>query len=225
VTGTWYQAASRSAPILALKTDIGGTNLTTTLALTNLTVGTNYVVIYNDAAGSVTSGVARVELITGPTSISTNSGVNVQFTVIANGPLTPTYQWSTNGVNLVGSAHYGGVTNATLTITNVQASDAGTYSVTAVNADGSLTVSAALAVSVSLPPTISSVALVNTNAVLSVTSPNVTDTTSSFTLQSSVLVQGPYTDTPSTVTGTAGTFLLTVPLTTNNTMFYRVKHN
>lgn len=225
LTGTWYKAASRTAPILALKTDIGGTNLTTTLALTNLTVGTNYVLIYNDAAGSVTSGVAHVEVITAPTSISTNSGVNVQFTVIANGPLTPTYQWSTNGVNLAGSAHYGGVTNATLTITNIQPSDTGTYSVTAVNADGSVTVSAALAVILSLPPTISSVALVNTNAVLGITSPNGSDTTSSFTLQSSVTVQGPYTDTPSAVTGTAGTFVLTAPLTTNSTMFYRVKHN
>jgi|GEM_PF-983726 len=225
LTGTWYKAASQTAPILALKTDIGGTNLTTTLALTDLTVGTNYVLIYNDAAGSVTSGVARVEVITAPTSISTNSGVNVQFTVIANGPLTPTYQWSTNGVNLAGSAHYGGVTNATLTITNIQPSDAGTYSVTAVNADGSVTVSAALAVILPLPPTISSVALVNTNAVLGITSPNGGDTTSSFTLQSSVTVQGPYTDIPSTVTGTAGTFVLTAPLTTNNTMFYRVKHN
>jgi len=225
LTGTWYKAASRTAPILALQTDIGGTNLTTTLALTNLTVGTNYVVIYNDAAGSVTSGVARVEVITAPTSISTNSGVNVQFTVIANGPLTPTYQWSTNGVNLAGSAHYGGVTNATLTITNIQPSDAGTYSVTAVNADGSVTVSATLTVSLTQPPVFSDVKLVGTNAVLTFTSPNGTDTTNSFTLQSSPQVQGPYVVTPGTITGDTGVFQFIVPLTTNSTMFYRLTHN
>ncbi len=225
LTGTWYKAASPTAPILALQTDIGGTNLTTTLALASLTVGTNYVVIYNDAAGSVTSGVARVELITGPTSISTNSGVDVQFTVIANGPLTPTYQWSTNGVNLADGAHYGGVTNATLTITNVQPSDAGTYSVTATNADGSLTVSATLTVSLTEPPVFSGMELVGTNAVLTFTSPNGTDTTNSFTLQSSPQVQGPYVVTPGTITGGMGVFQFIVPLTTNSDMFYRLTHN
>ena len=225
LTGTWYQAASRSAPIQALKTNIGGTNLTTTLALTNLTVGTNYVVVYNDAAGSVTSGVARVVVITAPTSISTNSGVDVQFTVLASGPQTPTYQWSTNGVNLTASSHYGGVTNATLTITNIQLADAGTYSVTAVDDDGSVTVSAALSVSLPLPPVLSGVKLVGTNAVLTFTSPNGTDSTNSYTLQSSPQVQGPYVGTPGTITGAAGSFQFIVPLTTNSTMFYRLKHN
>ena len=225
LTGTWYKAASGTAPLLALQTDTGGTNLTTTLALTSLTVGTNYVVVYNDAAGSVTSGVARVEIITAPTSISTNSGVNVQFTVIANGPLTPTYQWSTNGVNLADGAHYSGVTNATLTITNIQPSDAGTYSVTASNADGSVTVSATLTVSSTQPPVFSGMQLVGTNAVLTFTSPNGADTTNSFTVESSPQVQGPYVGTPGTITGGTGVFQFVVPLTTNSDMFYRLKHN
>ncbi|MEI9961827.1 MAG: immunoglobulin domain-containing protein [Limisphaerales bacterium] len=155
-----------------------------------------------------------------------NVGTNVQFVVTPSGPAAPTsYQWRSNGVNLANSAHFAGVTTSTLTITNVQLSDIATYSVVVTNAAGSVTPSATLTVISTSQPTLSTVALVGTNAILSFTTPDGSDGIGSFTLQSSVVVQGPYTDTPSTITGASGTFQVTVPLTTNDTMFYRLKRN
>lgn len=227
VTNIWNLANTNPAPVFALQTDAASaTNLTSILVLNNVQSGTNYVAVFSDPAGSVTGVVASLEVVIGPASQTVNAGTNfVQFTVTPNGPATPAYQWKTNGVNLVNGAHFAGVTTGTLTITNAQLSDAVIYSVAMTNtAGGSLTLSAALAV-IAPPPTISSVSLVGTNAVLGLTTPNGQDNAGSFTLQSSVTVQGPYTNTPGTVTGANGAFLLTVPLTTNNTMFYRVKHN
>ncbi|HEY4415839.1 MAG TPA: immunoglobulin domain-containing protein [Verrucomicrobiae bacterium] len=227
LNGTWYQAASATAPTAAVQTDVGTTNLTTTLTVTNLQSGTNYAVIFSDAAGSVTSAVAQVEVVVGPTNLTANAGDTVQLSVTANGPAAPTgYQWFTNGVPLINSVRYAGATTATLTITNVASSDAVTYTVGVTNASGVVLPSATLTVVGTLPsPTLSGVSLVGTNAVLTFTSPNGSDNTSSYMLQSSVLVQGPYINTAGTFTGSTGSFQVVVPLTTNTTMFYRLLHN
>jgi hypothetical protein len=91
------------------------------------------------------------------------------------------------------------------------------------NAAGGLLVSATLTVNVPLPPTFSTVSLVGTNVVLSFGSPNAFDTTTSFILQSSTVVQGPYTNTPGVFTGSSGSFQVTSPQTGGN-RFYRLLH-
>jgi len=130
----------------------------------------------------------------------------------------------TNGVNLVEGIHYAGVTNATLTISNAQLSDAGTYSVEVINAAGTVAPFAVLSV-LAPPPKFFSVTLQGTNAVLGFTTSNTFDNTGSFTLQSSPVVSGPYANTLAAFTGGNGTFQVVVPLTTNAAMFYRLKHN
>jgi hypothetical protein len=228
ITNVWSLANTNPAPVFTLQTNTASaTNLTSTLSLTNVQSGTNFLAVFSDAAGSVTGLVASLEVITGPTNQTVNAGTNfVQFAVTPNGPAAPTsYQWKVNGVNLANSAHYAGVTTSTLTITNAELSDAATYSVAVVNAAGTVTPSAVLAVTAS-QPVFSGVSLVGTNAFMSFTSPSAFDNTGSFTLLSSVLVQGPYTtNTTAIVTGANGTFQFQVPLTTNSTMFYRIIHN
>ena len=226
ITNVWF--LGNTNPVVAVQTNTASaTNLTSTLNLNNVQGGTNYVSVFSDIAGSVTGLVVNLEVIAGPASITTNTGATIQFAVTASGQSAPTsYQWKTNGVNLANSAHYAGVATSTLTINNVAQSDAGTYSVAVTNAAGGVAPSATLLVNVPLPPAISTVSLVGTNLVLAFTSPNAYDTSTSFILQSSLLVQGPYANAnpPGTFTGSSGSFQVTVPISTSGNMFYRLKH-
>jgi hypothetical protein len=227
LTNTWSLADTNPAPVFVVQTDTAAaTNLTSTLTLNNVQSGTNYIAVWSDPAGSVTGLVASLEVITGPTNQTVTQGASfVQFKATPNGPSAPTsYQWMFNGVNLANSSHYAGVTTGTLTITNAQVSDMGTYSVAVVNAAGMVTPSANLTV-ISLEPTFSTVSIVGTNVVMDFTTPNLDDNVGSFTLQSSVLVQGPYLNTSGTVTGANGAFQVSSPMTTNSTMFYRLIRN
>jgi hypothetical protein len=61
------------------------------------------------------------------------AGQGASFTVVATAAPPPTYQWRKDGVAIPGA------TGATLTITNAQPSDAGSYSVAVTNAAGSVT--------------------------------------------------------------------------------------
>ena len=223
ITNVWF--LGNTNPVVALQTDTANaTNLTSTLSLNNVQTGTNYVAVFSDLAGSVTGLVRSLEVITPPVSITTNTGATIRFAVTASGQSAPTsFQWKTNGVNLANNSHFAGVTTGTLTITNVGSSDAGTYTVAVTNAAGGLLVSATLTVNVPLPPTFSTVSLVGTNVVLSFGSPNAFDTTTSFILQSSTVVQGPYTNTPGVFTGSSGSFQVTSPQTGGN-RFYRLLH-
>ncbi len=72
-------------------------------------------------------------ITTQPQSQTVNVGANVMFTVAASGSPEPTYQWRKDGANLSGE------TATTLTLSNVQASGAGVYTVVATNAAGSAT--------------------------------------------------------------------------------------
>lgn len=68
-----------------------------------------------------------------PGSQTVNAGANVQFTVIAGGRPLPTYQWYDNG------AAIDGATGDSLSMADVQGSDAGGYTVTVSNCSGSVT--------------------------------------------------------------------------------------
>jgi len=109
------------------------------LTLSNILGGDagGYSAVVTDAAGSSTSLVATLTVVdpilTGqPVSQAANAGQSVAFSVGAIGsPLS--YQWRQGGAPLDGA------TNATLTLTNLQAANAGYYDVVISNAFGVLT--------------------------------------------------------------------------------------
>ncbi|MBI5773296.1 MAG: immunoglobulin domain-containing protein [Verrucomicrobia bacterium] len=100
----------------------------------------SYVVVATNIYGSVTSSPPAVLTVLMPPSITTAPtgqaalvGTVARFTVVAAGIPPPSYQWRRNGTNL------GGVTSTTLTISNVQPVNAGSYEVVVTNAVGSVT--------------------------------------------------------------------------------------
>lgn len=84
-----------------------------------------------------------------PTSQVVAIGGTATFTAVASGAPAPVYQWKHDGVVLTGE------TNATLTLTNLKTTDAGTYTVEATNAVGSVT-SKAVTLTVLTKPEITS---------------------------------------------------------------------
>jgi len=105
-----------------------------------------------------------------PQSQTNASGNTVNFTVTAIGSFPLSYQWSFNGVSNV----IAGATNATLTLTNIQPTNAGIYAVLVTNTLGSILSSNATLTVLSLPPTITvqptnQTAFVGGTAVFSVT--------------------------------------------------------
>jgi len=76
-------------------------------------------------------------LATQPQNQSVGVGGTATFTVTASGTAPLTYQWQKNGTNISGA------TNATLTLSNVQSTSAGSYTVTVANTAGSATSTAA----------------------------------------------------------------------------------
>jgi hypothetical protein len=104
--------------------------------------------IYNaGSAGKCFASVSPPGITSQPVSRTNNVGTTASFSVVTDGPFPVNYQWKFNGMNILGA------TNTTLTIPNVQLSDAGSYSVLLVNSGG---------------PTLSS------NGILSVTVPDCT---------------------------------------------------
>lgn len=80
-------------------------------------------------------------IISHPQNINAIVGTNVTFTVVAGGSVPFNYQWRFNGTNITAA------TNSTLSLTNIQFNQAGSYSVQVTNAAGSaLSSSATLSV-------------------------------------------------------------------------------
>jgi hypothetical protein len=73
------------------------------------------------------------QIINQPLSAFVSVGGNATFTVSAAGGSALSYQWNFN------SAPISGATGSSYTVTNVQVSDGGTYSVTITDTDGSIT--------------------------------------------------------------------------------------
>jgi uncharacterized repeat protein (TIGR01451 family) len=78
----------------------------------------------NNFATNVTQVIDPVSITSQPVSQTVSGGGTVSFTVGAAGTPPFNYQWYYNATNLLDNA-----TNATLTLTNVSSSQAGTYSV------------------------------------------------------------------------------------------------
>jgi hypothetical protein len=117
-----------------------------TLTLTKLTASNSgtYTVVVKNEAGTATSEDAVVTvnappaITTQPKSQTAKATATVTFTAAASGTPAPTYQWRKNGATISGA------TSATLKLTKVTAAQAGSYTVVAKNAAGSVTSKAAV---------------------------------------------------------------------------------
>jgi uncharacterized delta-60 repeat protein len=110
-----------------------------------------YSVVLSNVTSVVTSTVAMLSVIdpfivTHPTSQSVNGGQSATFNVTVNGSTPLNFQWRRDGVELAGA------NTATLTLTNLQAANAGNYDVVITNGFGVATSSiAALTVNLAVP--------------------------------------------------------------------------
>jgi hypothetical protein len=82
---------------------------------------------------SVSADSTAPSITTQPTAQSATVGQSVTFIVAASGNPTPTFQWRKDGANISGA------TSATLTLSSVSLTDAGSYSVVVTNSAGSVT--------------------------------------------------------------------------------------
>lgn len=87
------------------------------------------------------------EFLLQPVSQNVSPGASVVFSALVNNPAPTYYQWRKNGVDIPGA------TGSTLLLNNVQAADAGSYSVFANNASGGISSSNAI-LNVGYPPVI-----------------------------------------------------------------------
>jgi len=124
---------------------MGAADTSATLSLTNVSTNSagNYTVVVQNAAGSVTSSVAALTVISQPVitaqpqSQTALPGANVQFGVTATGAAPLSYAWNFNGTPLAGA------TSSVLSLKDVSAAVAGNYSVVVSNAAGSVASSVA----------------------------------------------------------------------------------
>ncbi|HZR18798.1 MAG TPA: immunoglobulin domain-containing protein [Verrucomicrobiae bacterium] len=130
-----------------------GTN--SALTLNNIQPGQAgaYQAIVSNSAGSVTSAVAQLTVLVPPSIVSqpasqtVSVGGTATFQVAANGSTPLNYQWLFNGTALTRA------TSTSLTLNNVQSSQAGGYSALVSNSAGSVTTAVAqLTVVAQSPP-------------------------------------------------------------------------
>ena len=109
----------------------------------------NYSLFVSNAAGTALSAAASLAITSAPVmttgapvintppagqSVSENAGA--RFSVIAGGTAPLAYRWQLNGVDLPDGGSVSGATTASLSLSNVQSSQVGNYSVVVSNAAG-----------------------------------------------------------------------------------------
>lgn len=138
-------------------TILGATNSTLSLGPVVTNDSGTYVVVVSNTAGSVASNPAKLT-VTDTSSIliapsilaqpaplqSLVAGSPASFSVTVAGSPTPSVQWKKDGTTISGA------TNATLSLSSVTTSDAGSYVAVATNTTGSIS-SAAAVLSVTVP--------------------------------------------------------------------------
>src|SRR5207244_3232261 len=138
-TATFIVTASGTAPTYQWKKNgvnlsnggnvSGATTATLTLTGVSQTDAASYTVGITNAAGGVLSSAASLTVIdppsttTQPSSRTNNAGTTATFTVTASGTGPLSYQWRFNGTDISAA------TSGSLMLGNVQAEDAGDYSV------------------------------------------------------------------------------------------------
>ncbi|HVU35927.1 MAG TPA: immunoglobulin domain-containing protein [Opitutaceae bacterium] len=146
-TYQWYKGAPPNGSAVAGATSVPFT-ITYPLAAD---AGTYYVVVSN-SQGSATSSAATltvnpatplsVSSISAPTTVSVGQNISLYVSLYGSGPVT--YQWSKDGTAIPGA------TNSYYSVTAAATTEAGTYTVTATNAAGSIT-SSGITVTVNPP--------------------------------------------------------------------------
>ena len=86
-----------------------------------------------------------------PVNATIGAATSASFTVSVSSPTAVTYQWQRSGTNISNGGHYSGVTTATLTISNADANDAGSYRCRVVNSSGPATSNPASLTVVTVP--------------------------------------------------------------------------
>ncbi len=172
------------SPPLIYQWQHDGTNLTTksknyigvntsSLIITNAQTNQSgdYMVIVTNRYGTATTNVNVLiipmapEITVPPTNQTVNVGDTAFFQVNGTGTEPLHIQWQLNGTNLPNKSPFIGVNTGTLVLTNVQLSEAGTYTIVVTNAYGSVSTNATLTV-VPLPPVITNAPpLLQTNGV------------------------------------------------------------
>jgi hypothetical protein len=94
---------------------------------------------------SYVAGPTPATVVTAPSDKTVPAGTNVTFTVVAGGTPPLSYQWQFAGTDIAGA------TGASLTLNNVQITNAGSYSVVVSNTYGVTNASAVLTVTPSAP--------------------------------------------------------------------------
>jgi alpha-tubulin suppressor-like RCC1 family protein/Zn-dependent metalloprotease len=133
----------------------GATNSSLTLTNVQISQAGSYAVLVTNPYGSVfsTNAVLTVNtsgppvILSQPANQAVLAGDSAAFSVVAGGTPPLRYQWRFNGTNLSGA------TNTWLTLTNVQLSQAGNYTVRVTNVLG-LVISSNAVLTVLAPPTI-----------------------------------------------------------------------
>jgi parallel beta-helix repeat protein len=92
-------------------------------------------------------------LLAQPTSQTVSAATDVTFTVVAAGTEPLAYQWRLNSNNLVEAGQFSGVTTASLSISNVQTTNEGSYDVVVSNSAGAVTSTPPAVLNVLVPPT------------------------------------------------------------------------
>jgi hypothetical protein len=122
------------------------TGLFGSFSVTN-TSGTFKAESYDDIGSpGVTTGPVPLQIVSQPASVTVCAGIDVTFSVFAGGLPRPQYQWLFNGVPLSGA------NSPQLTISNPQATNAGTYAARISNGTN-LLVSSNAVLTVSVEPT------------------------------------------------------------------------
>lgn len=160
-TSNSFTAIADGSAIMNYQWNFKGTNLpgatNSTLSLTNIEIsqGGIYAVLATNAFGSVLSSNALLKvlglpptIVSQPTNQTVVMGGSATFAVVAGGTPPFMYQWLFNATNKLA-----GATNATLTLTNTMASQAGYYSILVTNAWGQ-TNSSSATLSFFVPPVI-----------------------------------------------------------------------
>ena len=145
---------------------VNGTNVITrgatnnVLAINNaqLTNSGNYTVVVTNLVGSATSSNAVLTvgippaITVQPTNQAVAGGSSVTLAVTATGTSPLSYQWQLNQTNLVDGGQINGAISNILTISNVQLTNSGGYTVIVTNPVGSVTSSNAVLTVVIVPP-------------------------------------------------------------------------
>ncbi len=146
---TIYVTAVGGTPALTYQWQKDGVEIpgatTFALALANLQLEAtgSYRVVVTNRTGSVTSDAAVLTvnappaILEQPAPQSVGVGGEASFTVTATGTPAPTYQWKKGDAPILGA------TQASLSLSNVQTGDAGSYRVVVTNVVGSVTSAAA----------------------------------------------------------------------------------